>query len=103
MQVNGVNVYLRGILKDGVSFRIVEMHKGRINIHSYLLGLYSLSRKTSYRQISRSLEAARLIVIMIVSIISEIWQTSRQRRRWGALQISERLNKFKPESRGLEI
>ena len=94
MQVNGVNVYLRGILKDGVSFR---------NIHSYLLGLYSLSRKTSYRQISRSLEAARLIVIMIVSILSEIWQTSRQRRRWGALEISERLNKFKPESRGLEI
>ena len=30
-------------------------------------GLYSLSGKTSYRQISRSLEAARLGVIMIVS------------------------------------
>ena len=30
------------------------------------LGLYSLSGKTSYRQISWSLEAARLCVIMIV-------------------------------------
>ena len=32
------------------------------------LGLYSLSGKTSYRQISWSLEAARLGVIMIVSL-----------------------------------
>ena len=32
------------------------------------LGLYSLSGKTSYCQISRSLEAARLGVIMIVSL-----------------------------------
>ena len=32
------------------------------------LGLYSLSGKTSYRQISRSLEPARLGVIMIVSL-----------------------------------
>ena len=31
-------------------------------------GLYSLSGKTSYRQISSSLEAARLGVIMIVSL-----------------------------------
>ena len=34
---------------------------------SITLGLYSLSGKTSYRQISWSLEAARLCVIMIVS------------------------------------
>ena len=32
------------------------------------LGLYSLSGKTSYRQISWSLEAARLDVAMIVSL-----------------------------------
>ena len=31
-------------------------------------GLYSLSGKTSYRQISRSLEAARLGVVLIVSL-----------------------------------
>ena len=31
-------------------------------------GLYSLSRKTSYRQISWSLEAARLDVAMVVSL-----------------------------------
>ena len=33
-----------------------------------LLGLYSLSGKTSYRQISWSLEAARLDVAMVVSL-----------------------------------
>ena len=32
------------------------------------LGLYSLSGKTSYRQISWSLEAARLDVVMVVSL-----------------------------------
>ena len=32
------------------------------------LGLYSLSGKTSYRQISRSLEAARLDVAMVASL-----------------------------------
>ena len=32
------------------------------------LGLYSLSGKTSYRQISWSLEAARLDVAMVVSL-----------------------------------
>ena len=34
----------------------------------YFLGLYSLSGKTSYRQISWSLEAARLDVAMVVSL-----------------------------------
>ena len=33
-------------------------------------GLYSLSGKTSYRQISRSLEAARLCIINIVSLLN---------------------------------
>ena len=40
-------------------------------IHPYVfitLGLYLLSGKTSYRQISGSLEAARLGVVMIVSL-----------------------------------
>ena len=32
----------------------------------------------------------------------EIWQASRQRCCWGACQISERMKKFKPESRGFE-
>ena len=35
-----------------------------------LQGLYSLSSKTSYRQISWSLEAARLDVLMIVSLLN---------------------------------
>ena len=37
-------------------------------IRCALLGLYSLSGKTSYRQISRSLEATRLNVIIVVSL-----------------------------------
>ena len=60
------------------------------------LGLYSLSSKTSHRQISWSLEAARLMLQL--SYRSEIWQAHRQQR----CQISERLEKFKPESRGFE-
>ena len=61
-------------------------------LSSHSLGLYSLSGKTSYRQISRSLEAARLDLAMIVSL----WNLT------GTCQISERLEKSKPESRGFE-
>ena len=57
------------------------------------LGLYSLSGKTSYRQISWSLEATSLDVAMVVSL----WNCCR-----GTCQISEQLEKFKPESRGFE-
>ena len=85
-----------------------------------VLGLYSLSGKTSYRQISWSLEAARLSVIVIVShwnltgisaallprclsnFRAEIWLASRQRCCRGACQISEQLKKSKPESRDFE-
>ena len=56
-------------------------------------GFYSLSGKTSYRQISWSLEAARLGVMIIAP---------RQRCCRGACQISERLEKSKPESRDFE-
>ena len=65
-----------------------------------ILGLYSLNGKTSYRQISWSLEAARLDVAR--SYRSEIWQAPRQQCCRGTCQISERLEKFKPESRGFE-
>ena len=60
--------------------------------------LYSLNGKTPYRQISQSLEAARLDVIMIISLwnLTGIW-TAR-----GACQISERLVKSKRKSRNLE-
>ena len=57
-------------------------------------GLYSLSGKTSYRQISWSLEAARLGVIMIVSLSN---LTGRD-----ACYISEQSEKSKPESRSFE-
>ena len=39
-----------------------------ICMYPVLPGVYSLSGKTSYRQISWSLEATRLAVIMIVSL-----------------------------------
>ena len=54
-------------------------------------GFYSLSGKTSYRQNPWSLEAARLHVIMIVSL----WNLA-------CSQIPERLEKSKPKARGFE-
>ena len=39
-----------------------------IQIYVAIQGLYSLSGKTSYRQISWSLEAAKLDVAMVVSL-----------------------------------
>ena len=63
-------------------------------------GLYSLSRRPSYRKISWSLEATRFDVIMIVPLCN--LTTSRQRCWRGACLMSERLEKFKPESRGFE-
>ena len=54
-------------------------------------GIYSLSDKTSYRQISWSLEAARLDVAMVVSL----WNLA-------GTSAAERLEKFKPESRSFE-
>ena len=56
------------------------------------IGIYSPSGKTSYRQISCSLKAARLDVIMIVSLLNFT----------GACQISEQLEESKSESRGFE-
>ena len=61
-------------------------------------GLYSLSGKTSYRQISLSLEATKLDVMMIVSL----WNVTGISMARVACQISERLENFKPESRGFK-
>ena len=63
-------------------------------------GLYSLSGKTSYQQISSSLEAARLDAITMYR--SQIWQASRQRCCRGACQILERMQKPKRKARGFE-
>ena len=52
-------------------------------------GLYSLSGKPRYWMLQWSYR-------------SEIWQAPRQQRCRGTCQISERLEKFKPESRGFE-
>ena len=62
------------------------------------LGLNSLSGKTYYRQISWSLEAARLDVIMIISLwnLTDILATLLP----GAWQIPNWWRKSKPESRG---
>ena len=61
------------------------------NLALTTLGLYSLSGKTSYRQISCSLEAARLDVAMVVSL-----------RNLTGTSTAERLEKFRPKSRGFE-
>ena len=63
--------------------------------------LYSLSDKTYYRQISWSLDDARLDVKLLYR--SEIWRASRQRCCLVACQISERFGKSKFESRRFEI
>ena len=57
--------------------------------------LYSLNGKTSYREISRSLEATRLDLILTISLWNLIGIS--------AAQISEQLEKAKPESRGFKI
>ena len=64
------------------------------------LGFYSLSGKTSYRQILWSLEATRLDVTMVISF----WNLTgiSQRCCLGSCQISERLEQAKSESRGFE-
>ena len=58
-------------------------------------GLYSLSRKTSYRKISWSLEVARFNC-------SENWQASRQQRCRDACQISVWNDHYNTQSRGFE-
>ena len=60
------------------------------------LGLYSLSGQTSYRKFSRSLETARLSVIMIVSL----WNKFDRHLGSAAAEVpvSEQLKKSKPES-----
>ena len=67
--------------------------------HLRRLCLYSLSSKTS-KQMSWNLEAARLDVIMIVSL----WNLTHISRGLltSAAQISERLEKSNPGSRGFE-
>ena len=60
------NVYFEKYIMDIVS-TILGVHLFSVG-GSYMLGLCSLSGRTSYRQISWSLEAARLGVIIIVSL-----------------------------------
>ena len=68
-------------------------------------GLYSLSRKTSYRKISWSLEVARFgnrpRGIDFFNC-SAIWQAARQQRCRDACQISVRNDHYNTQSRGFE-
>ena len=64
-------------------------------------GLLLLSGRTSYRQISWSLEATRDRVLWWWHD-SEIWQATLQGLCRGACQSSERLEKSKPESGAFE-
>ena len=82
---------------------VLRMHgKNGLNIGMVMctaMGLYPLRGRTSYHQISWSLEAARLDAILIVSLWS---LTSRQSCCRDACQISERLEMSKSESSGFE-
>ena len=71
---------------------------GNISLQD-LHGLYSLSRWTSYRSYSWTPETPWDWMLWL-SYRSEIWQASRQRCCRNACQISELLEKSKPESRG---
>ena len=67
-----------------------------ITIH----GICSLNGRTSYRRISRSLEAVRLGLVFFNR--SEIWQAHRQQRCRDACQISERYNHYNTQSRSFD-
>ena len=60
------------------------------------LGLYSLSRRTSYRNISSSLEGLDLFNRC------DIWQAPRQRCCQDACHISERYNHYNAQVNGFE-
>ena len=63
--------------------------------------LYSLSGRTFYRQISRSLKSARLEVIIIASLWNLMVISAVLLCR-GEYQILKQFEKLKPESRGFE-
>ena len=70
-----------------------------IDLAQLLLGFDLLRGRTSYSQISRGLEAARMYIMTIVSLFN---QASRQHCCRCACQITERVEESKHESRGFE-
>ena len=91
----GSTTWLPFCLCMKIQYAPYNMHMVWVWLYS---DLYSLSRMTSCRQMSWSLEAAWLGVIMIVTLCNLAGNCCR-----GAYQISERLEKSRPESRGFEI
>ena len=81
-------------------FQWLVLAKTAFNRFRISLGLYSLSGKTSYHQISWRLEFARLDVIKTVSLWNLTGISARCCRCAG--RISERLEEPKPKSRGFE-
>ena len=65
-------------------------------------GLYSLSGRTSYRKISWSLEAARLVVGISASLRNLTGASAAQQCCRCACQISKRSDNLRYKSRGLE-
>ena len=92
-----LTLHIQRHLYESLNWIVIGLNNGPLRD---LLDLYSLSGWMSYRKISWTLEAARLDTIVIYRF--KIWQTHRQRCGRGACQISERLEKSKPESRGFE-
>ena len=82
-------------------FAWVEMLPIRIYLkcRHLILGLYSLNSKTSYHQISSSLDDARLDVWTALKFYTHFGSAGAE----VSVNISERLEKSKPESRGFEI
>ena len=80
----------------------IHHHTNNIFWSTWTLGLYSLSGRTSYRTISWSLEAARLGVIMIVSLwnLTGISAALLPRR---CLSNLTAIGKCKTETRGCEF
>ena len=70
----------------------------------FIEGLYSLSGRTIYRQITepRSRETARLDAIMFASLWNLTGISAALLPRCLSNFVSERLEKYKPESRGFE-
>ena len=88
--------YLQRLLCLSTRFNQSTDHDNSVwGLHP-LLGLYSISGKASYRQISWSLETARLNVIIIISLLN---LTGLQQR----CQVSERLWRFKPETLSFDL
>ena len=91
-----MNVYNSTLLSD----HSMREDLKKALVHTYIINLqagdlHSRSGKTSYRQISWSIEVARLDVLIIVQLWNLTGNSAASLRN--ACQILDRLEKFEPE------